>query len=114
MAGGLLSGKYRRGHRPPSGSRDLAAWGEPPVRDQELLHDIVEELVEIADRRGVSPAQVALAWTLARPTSTGSNGPAGCRCCIPTGTRPVPRHVTGSLDRGYALVVEEKAFKAMA
>ena len=45
LAGGLLSGKYRRGQQPPSGSRDLAAWGEPPVRDQELLYDIIEVLV---------------------------------------------------------------------
>ena len=70
LAGGLLSGKYRRGHQPPSGARDLAAWGEPPVRDQELLHDIVEVLVEIAEARDVSAAQVALAWTLARPGVT--------------------------------------------
>ena len=67
LAGGLLSGKYRRGHQPPAGARDLAAWGEPPVRDQELLHDIVEILVEIADARAVSAAEIALAWTLSRP-----------------------------------------------
>ena len=35
LAGGLLSGKYRRGHKPPEGTRQLANWGEPPVQDQE-------------------------------------------------------------------------------
>jgi aryl-alcohol dehydrogenase-like predicted oxidoreductase len=70
LAGGLLSGKYRRGQEPPTGARDLAAWGEPPVRDQEALYDIVEVLVDIATGLGVSPAEVALAWTLSRPGVT--------------------------------------------
>jgi aryl-alcohol dehydrogenase-like predicted oxidoreductase len=70
LAGGLLSGKYRRGQAGPEASRHLAGWDEPPVRDQELLYDIVEVLVEVADGRGVSPAQVALAWLLERPAVT--------------------------------------------
>lgn len=70
LAGGLLSGKYRRGQEPPTGARDLAAWGEPPVRDQELLYDIVEVLVDVAAAKNVSPAEVALAWTLGRPGVT--------------------------------------------
>ena len=70
LAGGLLSGKYRRGVEPPAGSRQLTDWGEPPVRDQEGLYDIVEALVEIGEAHDVSAAQVALAWTLARPGIT--------------------------------------------
>jgi aryl-alcohol dehydrogenase-like predicted oxidoreductase len=67
LAGGLLSGKYRRGAEWPAGSRALTDWNEPPVRDQEQLYDIVEALVEIGEGHGVSAAQVALAWTLGRP-----------------------------------------------
>ncbi len=67
LAGGLLSGKYRRDREAPAGSRQLTDWGEPPVRDQEALWKIVDVLVEIADAHDVSPAQVALAWLLARP-----------------------------------------------
>ncbi len=67
LAGGLLSGKYRRGIEPPAGSRQLTDWNEPPVRDQEQLYDVVEALVEIGEGHGVSAAQVALAWTLGRP-----------------------------------------------
>ena len=37
------------------------------MRDEDQLYDIVEVLVEIAEGRGVSPAQVALAWMLGRP-----------------------------------------------
>jgi aryl-alcohol dehydrogenase-like predicted oxidoreductase len=70
LAGGLLSGKYRRGHTPPEGTRQLANWGEPPVYDQEKLYDIVEVLIAIADARNVSAAQVALAWLMGRPGVT--------------------------------------------
>ena len=67
LAGGLLSGKYRRGQPHPSGSRRLTEWQEPPVRDEAKLYDVVEVLVEIGQAHGVSAAQVALAWLLGRP-----------------------------------------------
>jgi aryl-alcohol dehydrogenase-like predicted oxidoreductase len=70
LAGGLLSGKYRRGREAPAGSRHLSDWSEPPVRDQEGLFDIVEALVEIGEAHGVSAAQVSLAWLLGRPGVT--------------------------------------------
>ena len=68
LAGGLLSGKYRRGQEPPDGSRHVGEWDEPPVYDEDRLYDTVDALVEIADGHGVSAAQVALAWLLHRPT----------------------------------------------
>jgi aryl-alcohol dehydrogenase-like predicted oxidoreductase len=67
LAGGLLSGKYRRGVEPPEGSRGLTDWNEPPVRDEEKLYDIVDVLVEIGEARSASAAQVAIAWLLGRP-----------------------------------------------
>jgi aryl-alcohol dehydrogenase-like predicted oxidoreductase len=67
LAGGLLTGKVRRDRRPPDGSRQLSDWGEPPVRDEEALFDIIDVLVEVAEAHEVSPAQVALAWLLRRP-----------------------------------------------
>ena len=70
LAGGLLSGKFRRGQDGPAGSRQLSNWNEPPVRDQEALWRIVDELVSIGERHGVSAAQVALAWLLGRPGVT--------------------------------------------
>jgi aryl-alcohol dehydrogenase-like predicted oxidoreductase len=70
LAGGLLTGKYRRDHPDPEVGRQLTDWDEPPVRDQEQLYDIVEVLVEIAEGRGVPPAQVTLAYTLGKPGVT--------------------------------------------
>ncbi len=66
LAAGLLSGAFRR-DRTPSDSRQAAGWSEPPIRDKERLWTIVDVLVEIAEARGATPAQVALAWTLSRP-----------------------------------------------
>ena len=70
LAGGLLTGKYRRDHPDPEVGRQLTDWDEPPVRDQDQLYDIVELLVEIAEGRGITPAQVALAYTLGKPGVT--------------------------------------------
>src|SRR5918998_1242558 len=54
IAGGLLSGKYRRGVEPPAGSRHVTGWSEPPVYDEERLYDIVEVAVKIAESHRVS------------------------------------------------------------
>lgn len=69
LAGGLLSGKHRR-NAAPEGSRQLAGWTEPPIRDEDRLWRIVDEVVAIAEARGVSGAQVALAWLIGRPGVT--------------------------------------------
>jgi aryl-alcohol dehydrogenase-like predicted oxidoreductase len=67
LAGGLLSGKYRRGAEAPEGSRHLTDWNEPPVHDEDKVYDTVDALVAIGEELGVSAAQVALAWVLGRP-----------------------------------------------
>ena len=70
LAGGLLSGKHRRNQKTPKGTRQLAGWTEPPIRDENRLWNIVDALVAIGEARGVSAAQVALAWLLGRPGIT--------------------------------------------
>jgi aryl-alcohol dehydrogenase-like predicted oxidoreductase len=70
LAGGLLTGKYRRNVEPSGGSRQLTDWNEPPVYDRERLYDIVDVLVGIGEQRGIPAAQVALAYTLGKPAVT--------------------------------------------
>jgi aryl-alcohol dehydrogenase-like predicted oxidoreductase len=71
LAGGRLTGKYRRDRPAPEGARGASKTTDPfPIRDQEHLYDVVDTLVEIADARGCTPAQVALAWLLGRPGVT--------------------------------------------
>jgi aryl-alcohol dehydrogenase-like predicted oxidoreductase len=66
IAGGLLSGKFRR-NATPEVSRHVSGWSEPPIRDQERLYRIIDALVEVGDAHKVSAAQVALAWLAGRP-----------------------------------------------
>jgi aryl-alcohol dehydrogenase-like predicted oxidoreductase len=66
IAGGLLSGKFRRNAPPPQLSRHVAGWGEPPIRDEERLYNIIDALVKVGEGRGVSAAQVALSWLAGR------------------------------------------------
>jgi aryl-alcohol dehydrogenase-like predicted oxidoreductase len=70
LAGGLLSGKYRRNQPTPAGTRRFQGWDEPPVHDEDRLYDTIDVLVDIADSHGVSAAQVALSWLVGRPAVT--------------------------------------------
>jgi aryl-alcohol dehydrogenase-like predicted oxidoreductase len=70
LAGGLLSGKYRRGVDAPAGSRHLSEWSEPPVHDEDKLYDTIELAVKIGESHGASAARVALAYLLAKPAVT--------------------------------------------
>jgi aryl-alcohol dehydrogenase-like predicted oxidoreductase len=70
IAGGLLSGKYRRGVDAPEGSRHVGDWNEPPIYDEDKLYATIEQLVAIGQAHGVSAAQVALAWLIAKPGVT--------------------------------------------
>ncbi|WP_246606882.1 aldo/keto reductase [Paractinoplanes toevensis] len=70
IAGGLLSGKYRRGVQAPAGSRHLSEWSEPPVHDEDKLYDTIELAVKIGESHGVSAARVALAYIVQKPGVT--------------------------------------------
>lgn len=69
IAGGLLTGKYRRNVVPAEG-RVVNEWNEPPIRDEDALFDIIDVIVDIAEKHGVPPVHVALAYTLAKPGVT--------------------------------------------
>jgi aryl-alcohol dehydrogenase-like predicted oxidoreductase len=66
LAGGFLSGKYTRANPTPAGTRFAEAGAFVPF-DKDLGYRVVDTLKEIAARHHVSPARVALSWTLARP-----------------------------------------------
>jgi aryl-alcohol dehydrogenase-like predicted oxidoreductase len=62
LAGGLLSGKYGREQQGESGSR-RNTFDFPPV-NRERAYDCIDAMRVIADSKGVSVAQIALAWLL--------------------------------------------------
>lgn len=68
LAGGLLSGKYRRDGEAEAGGRRLA-FDFPPV-DKARAFDCIDVMRVIAEAKGVSVAQIALAWLLHQPAVT--------------------------------------------
>lgn len=66
LARGFLAGNRKRGAEAPT----------PRAKSDQFAHDmyyadadfdVAERVVEIASKRGVPPAQIALAWLLAKP-----------------------------------------------
>ncbi|HZV98215.1 MAG TPA: aldo/keto reductase [Methylophilaceae bacterium] len=68
LAGGLLSGKYTPDGKGPVGAR--RATFDFPVVDKPRAFRCVDAMRPIAERLGVSVAQVALAWLLSKPHVT--------------------------------------------
>ena len=68
LAGGLLSGKYDRANE-KAGEGRRAAFDFPPV-DRDRAYDVIEAMRPVADAKGCTVAQVALAWLLHQPVVT--------------------------------------------
>ena len=68
LAQGLLSGKYRRGQPPPTGTRVTLGASAIPAVDESRLYRTVDALETISAETGKTVAQVALNWLLQRPT----------------------------------------------
>jgi aryl-alcohol dehydrogenase-like predicted oxidoreductase len=68
LAGGLLSGRFRRKMPPPQGGRRLEDYDEPPIDDGERLYTLVDVLAGVAADHEVSVPQVCLAYELTRPS----------------------------------------------
>ena len=70
LAGGFLSGKYRKGQAPAAGTR-LEQWKDRWGRfDSERNWRILAAVDAVAAETGSRPTQVALAWLLRKPTVT--------------------------------------------
>ncbi|WP_127753180.1 aldo/keto reductase [Devosia sp. 1566] len=75
LAGGWLSGKYKRDEMPSGATR----LGENPKRGMEAYEKrnanpqtwaVIDAVMQIAEQRGVSAAQVSLAWLVQKPAVT--------------------------------------------
>ena len=70
LAGGWLTGKYRRGEEPPAGSR-MTLRPDPYLHFQDdRVFDALEAFEERARARNTSPAALAIAWLLGDPNVT--------------------------------------------
>jgi aryl-alcohol dehydrogenase-like predicted oxidoreductase len=65
LAGGLLSGKFKTADdKGPAGARRLSF--DFPIVDKERAFKCVDAMRPLAEQRGVSVAQIALAWILSK------------------------------------------------
>jgi aryl-alcohol dehydrogenase-like predicted oxidoreductase len=67
LAGGWLTGKYRRGEQPPAGSRMTLRPGPYERLQNETTFDALESFEALASARQTTPAVLAFAWLLAQP-----------------------------------------------
>ncbi|MGH2571924.1 MAG: aldo/keto reductase [Actinomycetota bacterium] len=81
LAGGWLTGKYRKGTEAPPDSRAVRfrERGSPVARrfdtsvpENQRKLDLVEDLIAVADKAGLSITEMALAFTLAHPAVTSA------------------------------------------
>lgn len=105
LRGGWLSGKYRRDmHGAPEGTRirqaEKEGWHETWSRyDNERTWAIIDAIVDIADRTGMEPAQVAINWLTAQP---GVTAPI-------VGARTIAHLETNLASVGWSLSDEDRA-----
>lgn len=70
LGGGLLTGKYQRGQDPPAdtrfGDRNSVYYG----RMSDRMYDAVDALKPLAEAKGVTLSQFALAWCMQQPGVT--------------------------------------------
>jgi aryl-alcohol dehydrogenase-like predicted oxidoreductase len=98
LGGGWLSGKYKRDERPTGATR----LGEDPERGMEAWErrgsertwNIVDAVQKIAEDRGASMAEVALAWVTDRPAVTSTILGARTTEQLETNLRAAELHLT--------------------
>lgn len=68
LAIGLLSGRFRRGEAPPADT----PWDQERLQAAltERGDRVIQTLIDLAGERGVTPAQIAIAWLLDHPEVT--------------------------------------------
>jgi aryl-alcohol dehydrogenase-like predicted oxidoreductase len=98
LGGGWLSGKYQRDTRPAGATR----LGEDPGRGMEAYDrrgtrrtwEIIDAVRKIAAERGVTMAEIALAWVTARPGVTSTIVGARSSGQLDTNLRAADLHLT--------------------
>jgi aryl-alcohol dehydrogenase-like predicted oxidoreductase len=107
LAGGFLSGKYRRDQPPPAGTR-LEKW-QDRLRgfDKDRNWRILEALDDVAKEVAATPAQAALAWLLAKPYVTsvifGARSLEQLDDNLKAGELRLPEHLVKKLDEASAI-----------
>lgn len=99
LGGGMLTGKYRRDQPLPDSVR---ADEHAAQRFNDTNWAIIEKLVEVADGNGLTPAQTAIGWQLAKPFVSapiiGANSPEQLRDTLAAVDNPLSDNDVTALD----------------
>jgi aryl-alcohol dehydrogenase-like predicted oxidoreductase len=99
LAGGVLTGKYRRGQELPASRR---AAENAAARLSERNWAIVETLIEVAAEAGQTPAQAAINWLRSKPWVSspiiGANNVAQLEDVLSGLDQPLPAAALDQLD----------------
>ena len=102
LAGGFLTGKYRRDAALPKSQR--AGRAKAYMTDKGFA--VIDELARVASDSGTTPAAVALAWTLARPAVAspiiGANSPEQLADLLPAANLALSLTELSALDAASA------------
>src|SRR3954452_14373320 len=98
LGGGWLSGKYKRDERPTGATR----LGDNPERGMEAYDrrgtertwNTIDAVQKVAEDRGISMAEVALAWVTDRPAVTSTILGARTTEQLETNLRSADMHLT--------------------
>ena len=105
LAGGLLTGQHKRS-APREGSR-FSLESEQGERYRERywrdeFHDTVEQIQPIAEKEGITMAQLAVGWVLAKPFVTspivGATNPTQLDDAISAVANPLSEQIVAELD----------------
>ena len=102
LASGWLTGKYQRGEQPPGGTRvvenadeGMRIWNQRGQSEQ--TWQVLDVTRKVAEGRGVSLAQVAIAWLMSRPAVSS----------VILGARSMDQLTDNMAAAGLALTPEE-------
>jgi aryl-alcohol dehydrogenase-like predicted oxidoreductase len=100
LGGGWLSGKYKRDERPTGDTRlgddpnrGMEAWER---RGTERTWNVIDAVQKVAEDRGISMAEVALAWVTDRPAVTSTILGARTMQQLDTNLRAAGLHLTAA------------------
>jgi aryl-alcohol dehydrogenase-like predicted oxidoreductase len=110
LAAGMLTGKITRDHKPPESRLATREMDFYRFYFTERAHKIVDVLRACAVEAGCTPAQLAIAWQLARPEVTsvilGARNQAQLDDTLAAAGTSVPEEVLARLDEASAIPPE--------
>lgn len=69
LAGGALTGKYKRNEKKPKGGRLAGNTNHEDTLSDESF-DIIENIEKMSEKKGCTPSQLSLAWCMNQPGVT--------------------------------------------